>query len=304
MRLPLVSLIGLLLLASLALPGQASVSIQGIQAPVRPIQPDVETAPLSIWVAISCNEVFPFGGTLEYTLNAPAGVIITGPTTQDVPACTTPQGFTEVENKFMVAMTREVPGLEVLKGYVKVHLQTSQFVLPTGDMGTTAEAPFAVAAGAYFITSARAIDKIIDCGCGGPVQVPLFVSNLGNVRTLHHFTLDGVVANGTDAPTILVPEALILGSATSGMNNNGTVFATVEVPSSGQVAFTVRVDTASADDPSLEGKPVFVNFLVRSGTGLDAEAAKEAGIANVPSVGPLAVLAILGMALVVARRRA
>lgn len=260
-----------------------------VDAPPGPLLPH-QPGPLVVRLEVRCDEALARSGSEEsfpfsLEFHAPEFIIFTGPTSLLMPSSgcrQDPAGFASTTATFQVAPTREAPGLQTIPAVVVVKLPPT--VPPSND--PEPEAEFGVSVGYESLSAVKMATKLMTCST---CDFAINVSNHGNARTTYTFSW------GEDGPGEgwkgTLPDPLILDSPNSGTGKpSGEVLVRVS-SGNNEHAFTVVVTAAAADDPTLVGGTLTVNFLARPDGGLRDIA------------GPAPTLVLMALALLAARRR-
>lgn len=282
------------LLALLAVPSHA-MSIEKVQAPAAPLQPEVDAGQIRVETVFSCEELFPDGGQVDFRFTAPAGVVITGPSSQRVPACPTPQGTQAQSSSFNVVLSRDLPGLELLLGVVRAEFIPASPDVPVWNHPRQAEVPFALTAAPWFASEATA-ERLASCACEA-LEFTIHLTNHGNVAARYTFELVDEARPGWSAQ---LPPALVVGSRMPG-NATGDAVVSVHMDAPGEGALAVRIRQAAALAPDLQGEDLTVNLLARR-TGGAASPDGAGAAAELPSVGMPIALGLLSLAGLLRRR--
>lgn len=291
-----------------AIPVQATeIMVTMIEVPAAPLVPMSETGTVVVHTKLDCRSLAPDGGQLDYRLNMPAGIAVSGPMSQRLDPCSPADALmgrmSEQQQEFQVVLGRDLPGLEQLRSQVGVFFTPKAPFLPTTSHARSADTPFSLSADAYFLTEATAASRLVGCACEEAV-FSVRIDNLGNSRTRYDFQLTAV--DGPSDWSAQAPEPLVLDSPTTGLGaSNGTVEVRVRMPSDGQQAYQLVVSPSAADVPDKLGPAVTVNLLAVRGLdeagSLETSASQEVAELPLP-VGPALALGLLAFAGLLRRR--
>jgi uncharacterized protein (TIGR03382 family) len=270
-----------------------------VEAPDRLILPEIENAPVKVTVTAACNRLLV--GTSPPSANQPnvvtmrfnltGQVVLTGPAaiSLDSSECTTPGTATVTkEQDYQATFSRTAPAFVPVRILASAHLEGSG--LPTDEPDPEVE--FVVASDYYSNNQVKLASKLQQCAPGGQADYEVEITNFGNARTQYTFE---VASKPGGEWSIDLPEPVVLERPTSTDGTSTRVMLMVTCTGlNSEGAFMVVVTPVSADDPSKEGNPLMMNLLARS---------RGAVPVPIPDLGPLLPLALLGAALVLARRR-
>jgi len=275
----------------------AALTVQVTPASIGPIPPETGTGHFVVRLGLDCATATQMAGPqqpipMQVALNATdRDVAVQGPSTVllNTTACVVPTATASQNATYVVTANRQALGFVASRVQVKA---TASGVLPASPGAQSAKAALNVTVGYFGYVQAETPTSTLRFSPGHSATFAVHVENLGNAPTLLSFRLQ---EEPTSRWRVVLPPPLLLDPAPGDSSATASVLVTYAGSfgmDNAETALRLVVSGQAAADPGAQAPPVTLTLMAHV-NGLSAPS---------PAL-PLGAMALLGAALVVARRR-